>query len=75
MITEAISSGLPVCTLYPKSIKSSESFRKQISKLKSINFINSIPFSSELTQNVSNNNLKIIEIRKSLKEKIINRIK
>ena len=75
MITEAISSGLPVCTLYPKSIKSPQSFRDQILKLKSINFINSIPFSSELTQNTSNNNLKIIEIRKSLKEKIINRIK
>ena len=75
MITEAISSGLPVCTLYPKSIKSPQSFREQISKLRSINFINSIPFSSELTQNASNNNLKIIEIRKSLKEKIINRIK
>ena len=75
MITEAISSGLPVCTLYPKSIKSPQSFRDQISKLKSINFINSIPFSSELTQNASNNNLKIKEIRKSLKEKIINRIK
>ena len=75
MITEAISSGLPVCTLYPKFIKSPQSFRDQISKLKSINFINSIPFSSELTQNASNNNLKIVEIRKSLKEKIINRIK
>ena len=75
MITEAISSGLPVCTLYPKSIKSPQSFRDQISKLRSINFINSISFSSELTQNASNNNLKIIEIRKSLKEKIINRIK
>jgi len=75
MITEAISSGLPVCTLYPKSIKSPQSFREQISKLRSINFINSIPFCSKLTQNASNNNLKIIEIRKSLKEKIINRIK
>ena len=75
MITEAISSGLPVCTLYPKFIKSPQSFRDQISKLKSINFISSIPFCSELTQNVFNNNLKIIEIRKSLKEEIINRIK
>ena len=75
MITEAISSGLPVCTLYPKSINSPRSFKDQISKLKSINFINSIPFCKELTQNAFNNNLKIIEIRKSLKEKIIDRIK
>ena len=75
MITEAISSGLPVCTLHPKSIKSPKSFSDQISKLRNMNFISSIPFKSELTHNTLNNNLKIIEIRESLKKNIINRIK
>ena len=75
MITEAISSGLPVCSLYPRYIKSSRLFSDQISKLKSMNFITSISFKSELTHNTLDNNLKIIEIRKSLKENIINRIK
>tara|TARA_B110000444_G_scaffold197147_1_gene187935 strand:- start:78 stop:1058 length:981 start_codon:yes stop_codon:yes gene_type:complete len=75
MITEAISSGLPVCTLHPKSIKSPKSFSDQISKLRNMNFISSISFKSQLTHNTPNNNLKIIEIRKSLKENIINRIR
>lgn len=75
MITEAISSGLPVCTLHPKAIKSPNSYSDQISKLRNMNFISSIPFESELTHNTLNNNLKIIEIRESLKKNIINRIK
>tara|TARA_B110000305_G_scaffold53690_1_gene59062 strand:+ start:1119 stop:2099 length:981 start_codon:yes stop_codon:yes gene_type:complete len=75
MINEAISSGLPVCTLYPKVIKSPKSFSDQISKLRNMNFISSLPFKSELTHNTLNNNLKIIEIRESLKKNIINRIK
>ena len=65
MTTEAISSGLPVFTLYPKSFNPSEKFNQQLKKYEAMKLIKRMSFKSELstisTSDTSNN--LVLEIR------------
>ncbi len=76
MTTEAISSGLPVFTLYPKSFNPSEKFNQQLKKYEAMKLIKRMSFKSELstisTSNSSNN--LVLEIREKLKKQILYKI-
>ena len=76
MTTEAISSGLPVFTLYPKSFNPSEKFNQQLKKYEAMKLIKRMSFKSELsTISTSNNsNNLVLEIRKKLKKQILYKI-
>ena len=76
MTTEAISSGLPVFTLYPKSFSPSEKFNQQLKKYEAMKLIKRMSFKSELsTISTSNNsNNLVLEIRKKLKKQILYKI-
>ena len=76
MTTEAISSGLPVFTLYPKSFNPSEKFNQQLEKYETMKLIKRMSFKSELsTISTSNNsNNLVLEIREKLKKQIIYKI-
>ena len=76
MTTEAISSGLPVFTLYPKSFNPSEKFNQQLKKYEDMKLIKRMSFKSELsTISTSNNsNNLVLEIRKKLKKQILYKI-
>ena len=76
MTTEAISSGLPVFTLYPKSFNPSEKFNQQLKKYEDMKLIKRMSFKSELsTISTSNNsNNLVLEIREKLKKQILYKI-
>ena len=76
MTTEAISSGLPVFTLYPKSFSPSEKFNQQLKKYEAMKLIKRMSFKSELsTISTSNNsNNLVLEIREKLKKQILYKI-
>ena len=76
MTTEAISSGLPVFTLYPKSFNPSEKFNQQLKKYEAMKLIKRMSFKSELsTISTSNNsNNLVLEIREKLKKQILYKI-
>ena len=76
MTTEAISSGLPVFTLYPKSFNPSEKFNQQLEKYETMKLIKRMSFKSELsTISTSNNsNNLVLEIREKLKKQILYKI-
>ena len=76
MTTEAISSGLPVFTIYPKSFSPSEKFNQQIKKYEAMKLIKRMSFKSELsTISISNNsNNLVLEIREKLKKQILYKI-
>ena len=76
MTTEAISSGLPVFTLYPKSFNPSEKFNQQLEKYEAMKLIKRMSFKSELsTISTSNNsNNLVLEIREKLKKQILYKI-
>ena len=76
MTTEAISSGLPVFTLYPKSFNPSEKFNQQLKKYEDMKLIKRMSFKSELsTISISNNsNNLVLEIREKLKKQILYKI-
>ena len=76
MTTEAISSGLPVFTLYPKSFNPSEKFNQQLKKYEVMKLIKRMSFKSELsTISTSNNsNNLVLEIREKLKKQILYKI-
>ena len=76
MTTEAISSGLPVFTLYPKFFNPSEKFNKQLEKYETMKLIKRMSFKSELsTISTSNNsNNLVLEIREKLKKQILYKI-
>jgi mitochondrial fission protein ELM1 len=77
MTTEAISSGLPVFTLYPKSCNPSEKFHQQLEKYEAMKLIKRMSFNSELsTISTSNNsNSLVLEIREKLKKQILYKIR
>ena len=76
MTTEAISSGLPAFTLYPKSCNPSEKFNQQLKKYEAMKLIKRMSFSSELstisTSNTSYN--LVLELREKLKKQILFKI-
>ena len=76
MATEAISSGLSVFTLYPKSFNASEKFNQQLEKYETMKLIKRMSFKSELsTISTSNNsNNLVLEIREKLKKQILYKI-
>ena len=76
MTTEAISSGLPVFTLFPKSFNPSEKFNQQLKKYEDMKLIKRMSFKSELsTISTSNNsNNLVLEIREKLKKQILYKI-
>ena len=76
MTTEAISSGLPVFTLYPKSFNPLEKFNQQLKKYEAMKLIKRMSFKSELsTISTSNNsNNLVLEIREKLKKQILYKI-
>ena len=76
MTTEAISSGLPVFTIYPKSFSPSEKFNQQLKKYEAMKLIKRMSFKSELsTISTSNNsNNLVLEIREKLKKQILYKI-
>ena len=76
MTTEAISSGLPVFTLYPKSFNPLEKFNQQLKKYEDMKLIKRMSFKSELsTISTSNNsNNLVLEIREKLKKQILYKI-
>ena len=76
MTTEAISSGLPVFTIYPKSFSPSEKLNQQLKKYEAMKLIKRMSFKSELsTISISNNsNNLVLEIREKLKKQILYKI-
>ena len=76
MTTEAISTGLPVFTLYPKSYNPSEKFNQQLEKYETMKLIKRMSFKSELsTISTSNNSSNLVfEIREKLKKQILYKI-
>ena len=76
MTTEAISSGLPVFTLYPKSFNPSEKFNQQLEKYETTKLIKRMSFKSELSTISDSNtsNSLVLEIREQLKKQILYKI-
>ena len=76
MTTEAISSGLPVFTLYPKSFNPSEKFNQQLKKYEAMKLIKRMSFNSELStiSTSKTSNSLVLEIREKLKKQILYKI-
>ena len=76
MTTEAISSGLPVFTLYPKSFNASEKFNQKLEKYETMKLIKRMSFKSELStiSTANNSNNLVLEIREKLKKQILYKI-
>ena len=75
MTTEAISSGLPVFTLYPRCSNPSEKFIQQLEKYETMKLIKRMSFKSELsTISTLNTSNVVLEIREKLKKQILHKI-
>jgi len=76
MATEAISSGLPVYTLYPESANPSQSFITHLLKYEKLNFIKRQSMQSEFDKIIYNSFSanKVLEIRNNLKIEILKKI-
>jgi len=72
MTTEAISSGMPVCTIYPKSSRPNARFDRQLKKYESMKLIIRQPFNSNFKRfsNNLNSSDRVIEIKEKLKNNI-----
>ena len=75
MITESVSSGLPVSTLSPKTIKTNIKYENMLSRLESNSLISRLSFKSSLQINVlEGNEDKVCKIRELLKSNIMEKI-
>ena len=75
MITESVSSGLPVSTLSPKTIKTNIKYENMLSRLESNSLISRLSFKSSLQINVlEGNEDKVYKIRELLKSNIMEKI-
>ena len=75
MITESISSGLPVSTLSPKIIKSNKRYENMLSRLESNSLINRLSCKSSLQINaLEGTESKVFKIRELLKSNIMEKI-
>jgi mitochondrial fission protein ELM1 len=74
MISESISSGRPVTTLYPSQIKSPLRYQKHIQKYLDSSFISREPITSFSTKDISDSAEKVQRHSENLKEKLIERI-
>ena len=72
MTTESISSGLPVCTIYPNSSRPNAVFEKQLKKYESMELIIRKSFYSKFKSlsNNMNSSAKVNEIKERLKNNI-----
>ena len=72
MTTESISSGLPVCTIYPNSSRPNAAFEKQLKKYESMELIIRKSFYSKFKSlsNNMNSSAKVNEIKERLKNNI-----
>jgi uncharacterized protein len=75
MISESISSGKKVTTLFPTSVKTPNRYSKHIQKYRDLNLIDSQSITCALTIDTGEDNIKKINtMRKQLSQKIISRI-
>lgn len=75
MISEAISSGKNVTTLYPKLIKAPIRYMNHMNKYKHLNLINSQSISQELEKRIDGDNIENINLmREKLRRNILARI-
>ena len=75
MITESVSSGLPVSTLSPKTIKTNIKYENMLSRLELNGLINRLSFKSSLQIDLlEGNEDKVYKIRELLKKNIMDKI-
>lgn len=77
MMSEAISSGISVCSLAPKNIQPNKLFLDQLERYTEMNLLERMRFDSNLsiTKSRDDNTLIVSDIRNTLKKQILERIK
>ena len=77
MMSEAISSGISVCSLAPRNIQPNKLFLDQLERYTEMNLLERMRFDSNLsnTKPRDDNTLIVSDIRNTLKKHILERIK